>query len=162
MNMYWTEDLQSLWLVALAGALGAVIGLEREWAGKPAGLRTHVFVCSGAALLMILGQLVLDDFTSRNSQTAVMADPIRVIQAIIIGIGFLGAGTIIHESGERVEGLTTASSIFLTAGIGVAVGIKHLVLAAGTSIFALLVLLLMGWLENHLRWRRSPDRQRNK
>lgn len=144
--MDWSSDLESLGTVALAGGLGAVVGLERELSDKPAGLRTHIFVSAGAALLMLLGDMVLDNFEYKGSGL-INADPIRVIQAIVIGISFLGAGTIIHQGGDRIEGLTTAASIFLTAGIGIAVAVEHVVLSAGTAILAVLVLALLGWIE---------------
>jgi putative Mg2+ transporter-C (MgtC) family protein len=145
--MEWAEDLNSLGLVALAGLFGGLIGLEREIRDKPAGLRTHIFVCSAAALFMLLGDAILESFKEEGHYT-VQADPIRVIQAIVIGISFLGTGTIIHQGSDRVEGLTTAAAIFLTAGIGIAVAVKHIVLAAGTTLFAVIVLVLIGWIEH--------------
>jgi putative Mg2+ transporter-C (MgtC) family protein len=144
----WVQDLEILSRVALAGGLGALIGLEREISDKPAGLRTHIFVASASALLMLLGDAVLDSFEAQGHQT-MQSDPIRIIQAIVIGISFLGTGTIIHQS-DRVEGLTTAASIFLTAGIGVAVAVERIVLAAGTAVFGLIVLVAIGWIEHRL------------
>ena len=148
-SLLWAEDFKLLARVALAGGLGALIGLEREISDKPAGLRTHIFVCSASALLMLLGDAVLDNF-KEEGHDSIQADPIRVIQAIVIGISFLGTGTIIHQSGNRVEGLTTAASIFLTAGIGVAVAVERYVLAAGTAVFGLVVLVVIGWIEHRL------------
>jgi putative Mg2+ transporter-C (MgtC) family protein len=145
----WYDDLLQLGTLLVAAALGGVVGLEREFSGKPAGLRTHIFVSSGAALLMMLGDATVKNFTSEN-QTQVSADPVRVIQAIVVGISFLGAGTIIHERGQRVEGLTTAASIFLTSGIGIAVAVDQTVLAVGTTLFAVLVLWLIGMIERRI------------
>ncbi|QDV23143.1 MgtC/SapB family protein [Aureliella helgolandensis] len=142
-------DLWLLGTVVLAGALGAIVGAERELSGKPAGLRTHLFVSAGAALLILLSDSAVQKFVEQNQQH-VSADPIRVIQAIVVGISFLGAGTIIHERGQRVEGLTTAASIFITAGIGIAVATDHVVLATGTALGAVLVLWLMGRLERRI------------
>lgn len=147
--MMWSEDLQSLGLVALAGLLGACIGVEREFRDKPAGLRTHIFVCAGAALLMILGDAVLASFQNQGHDS-IQGDPIRVIQAIVIGISFLGTGTIIHQSGDRVEGLTTAAAIFLTAGIGIAVAVHKIILAVGTTLFGVFVLVFIGWIEHRV------------
>jgi putative Mg2+ transporter-C (MgtC) family protein len=140
--MDWISELQDLGLVILAGLLGAVLGFEREASDKPAGLRTHVFVCAGSTLLILLGEAVVSTFESHDAGM-VRADPTRVIQAIVVGISFLGAGTIIHHGTHRVEGLTTAASIFLTAGIGIAVAAERLVVAGGTTLFALLVLTLV-------------------
>lgn len=136
--------------VAVAGLLGGAIGLERELAGKPAGMRTHVFVAAGAALLVLLGEDAIDFFQRNDDATTIQADPIRVMQAIVVGISFLGAGTIIHQDGGEVEGLTTAASIFLTAGIGIAVGVGRFWLAVETTIFAVLVLVCIRWLERHI------------
>jgi putative Mg2+ transporter-C (MgtC) family protein len=140
--------MESFGLVALAGGLGALVGLEREFAHKPAGLKTHIFVCAGSALLMLLSAAIVDEFEQDESGRVISSDPVRVLQAIVIGISFLGAGTIIHR-GSHVEGLTTASSIFLTAGIGVAVAIDRVILAAATTCFAVTVLFVIGAIE---RW----------
>ncbi|MCH5374313.1 MAG: MgtC/SapB family protein [Planctomycetes bacterium] len=137
-------QLQDFWLIVLAGTLGAVIGLEREFAAKPAGLRTHTLVGAGSALMMLLGTSILTTFENDVARRLISADPIRVLQAIVVGISFLGAGTIIHDRRGEVEGLTTASSIFLTAGIGVAVAIHQSFLAIATTCFAVIVLLLVG------------------
>lgn len=152
--MDWTSDLQDLGLVVLAGVLGAAIGFERETSDKPAGLRTHIFVCAGSALLMLLGDAVVSSFES-GAPGIVRADPIRVIQAIVVGISFLGAGTIIHRGGQGVEGLTTAASIFLTAGIGIAVASERYLLSTGTTLFAVLILTLLGRVEYRFSGRRG-------
>ncbi|QDU37497.1 putative Mg(2+) transport ATPase [Maioricimonas rarisocia] len=141
------SDLESFAMVALAGLLGGVIGFEREIADKPAGLRTHIFVAAGAALLVLLAEGAVDFFRRSGSDTEIAADPIRIIQAIVIGISFLGTGTIIHRGGDEVEGLTTAASIFLTAAIGIAVALDRIWLAVGTTLLALLVLTMVNWIE---------------
>lgn len=142
-------ELYQIGVVAIAAGLGALIGIEREFADKPAGLRTHMFVCAASAMLMILGDAVLEKFLQDQS-SGVRADPIRTIQAIVVGISFLGAGTIIHHNDNRVEGLTTASSILLTAGIGIAVAIGQLLFAAGVTVFAVLVLVIVGHIEKRI------------
>lgn len=143
-------DLESFGLVVLAGALGGIIGIEREIADKPAGLRTHIFVAAGSALLVLLAEGAVDFFQMRGPNEQIVADPIRVIQAIVVGISFLGAGTIVHHRGNHVEGLTTAASIFLTAGVGIAVSVGRAWLAIETTLFALVVLVSARWIE---RWR---------
>lgn len=144
------QQFQWIGLLALSSILGALIGAERELADKPAGLRTHIIVCIAATLLMFLGNAVVDMFQESEATETLKVDPIRVIQAIVIGISFLGAGTIIHQEGEGVEGLTTAASILLTAGIGIAVGSEQYVMAIGTTILALVVLLIVGRAETAL------------
>ncbi|REJ91624.1 MAG: MgtC/SapB family protein [Planctomycetota bacterium] len=149
-------DLDSFGLVCLAGVLGGAIGLEREIADKPAGLRTHIFVASGAALLVLLAEGAMDFFQQQNADRQIAADPIRVIQAIVVGISFLGAGTIVHHRGNQVEGLTTAASIFLTAGIGIAVAFDRIWLAVEVTGFALVVLVVVSFVQHRLLGK-NPD-----
>jgi putative Mg2+ transporter-C (MgtC) family protein len=129
----------------LACALGAVVGLERELHGRPAGLRTHILLSLGAALFGIL---------SRGMGGA-GADPTRIAAQVVTGIGFIGAGTIIHLGGT-VRGLTTAASIWTTAAIGLAVGLdcRHWGIAIATTVIVFLTLALMHLLEDFLRLKR--------
>ncbi|MGC9468981.1 MAG: MgtC/SapB family protein [Anaerolineae bacterium] len=148
-------DVEILIRVAIAMALGAVVGLERELADKPAGLRTHMLVAGAAALFVPLGVTVLDYFTERFSGPLVSADPIRIIESVITGISFLGAGTIIHYGPERgVEGLTTAASILFTAGLGTAVTLGRTVLAIGATALAFVTLSVLGLIERHVASRK--------
>jgi putative Mg2+ transporter-C (MgtC) family protein len=135
-------ELQFLIRLLVAGALAAVLGWEREHARKSAGLRTHMLVGIAAALYTALAQLSVADISP--SETEYRADPIRAIQAVAIGIGFLGSGVIFvsrHE--DRVQGLTTAASIWSTAAIGIAAGLEHYVLAVGATILLLFVLRVL-------------------
>lgn len=125
-----------------AAALAALLGWERERAGKAAGLRTHMLVGIGAALYTVLAELSVLEI-SPNSE-GFQADPIRVIQAVAIGIGFLGSGIIfVSRRDERVRGLTTAASIWATAAIGVASGLGYYVLAVTSTLLLLLVLRVL-------------------
>lgn len=153
-NPDWSQQLDHLATVAIAAGIGAIVGIEREISDKPAGLRTHIFVAAGAALMMVLGEIIVEAF-ARDARGAINADPIRVMQSIVIGISFLGAGTIIHQGKERVEGLTTAASVFLTAGIGIAVAVDQIWLAFGVSLLGVFVLALMGWVERRARKRQA-------
>ena len=147
-------DWIGLRVTGIAAVLGAILGIEREIAGKPAGIRTHMFVSVGSALMMILGQEIIDHFQQQEPHGALRADPIRVLQAIVVGISFLGAGTIVQDSKTGVAGLTTAATIYLTAGIGVAVAVQRETLAALLTLSAVLVLVLVGWIERGMaRWR---------
>ncbi|EMI53823.1 MgtC/SapB transporter [Rhodopirellula sallentina SM41] len=143
-----SADLANLQIIAIATVCGAVIGLERELAGKPAGIRTHIFVCAGSALMMILGQEIVGQFEHEESDKLLKADPIRILQAIVVGISFLGAGTIVHEEHRGVEGLTTAATIYLTAGIGVATAVERVPLAVAITIGTLFTLFVLGWVED--------------
>jgi putative Mg2+ transporter-C (MgtC) family protein len=123
-------ELALLAKLILGFIFSAIVGLEREVSLKPAGLRTHILVGLGSTLLTILS---LDAFPS--------SDRSRVAASIIVGIGFLGAGTIIKTK-EKVLGLTTAASLWIVASIGVATGAEYYLLAAVTTILAFFVLKL--------------------
>jgi len=137
-------------LIGIAAALGGLVGLEREWSGKPAGLRTHMLVAAAACLFMILGHATLDAFSDEQFAGTLGADPIRIMQAIVVGISFLGAGTIIEGAHRRVEGLTTAASVLLVSGIGIAVAIGQVLLAGCVTVLALVTLVALGLAER--RW----------
>ncbi len=117
-----------------AAVLGGMIGWEREAKGRSAGLRTHMLVSVGAALFMMAPLLAETDLGSMT----------RVIQGIVQGIGFLGAGAILrHERGHRVEGLTTAAGIWLTAAVGMTAGMGQEILALATALLALVVFAVL-------------------
>lgn len=141
-------DLGSFGRVCLAAVLGGLVGVEREWSDKPAGLRTHAFVAAGSALLVVLAKDSLQAFRGISPDHVIDADPIRIIQAIIIGISFLGAGTIVRRHRREIEGLTTAASVYVTAAVGIAVGLDRFALAIESAVFFLLLLLSARWLEN--------------
>ncbi|QDV84173.1 MgtC/SapB family protein [Planctomycetes bacterium TBK1r] len=155
-------DLANLQAIAISAACGGVLGIEREIAGKPAGIRTHIFVCAGSALMMILGQEIVNQFEQQETDSLLKADPIRILQAIVVGISFLGAGTIVHQKGEGVEGLTTAATIYLTAGIGVAVAVDRLGLALAVTGLAIAALLLLGLVERKIQLFNDAGKERKK
>ena len=116
----------------LAAALGAAVGYQRERTGKQAGLRTHTLICIGAALFTVVS---IYGF-------GIASDPARVAAGVVIGIGFIGAGVILHREGGVVAGLTTAATIWLVAGIGLAVGTGLYVVSVVATALILLVLLI--------------------
>jgi|SRR5688572_17026197 putative Mg2+ transporter-C (MgtC) family protein len=132
-------------LVRLLAALlaGTCIGYERSFHGRPAGLRTHVLVCLASAVLMLV--TVYEDFWVRTPGESRL-DPTRMAQGIMTGIGFLGAGVIVKE-GINVRGLTTAASIWITAGIGVLAGVGLYVPMVASVILVLIVLGVFRWVE---------------
>lgn len=137
--------------VALAMLLGGVLGFERETANKPAGFRTHMLVSGSAALLVGLAYTLVDRSIESTWADAVTADPIRILQAIIIGVSFLGAGTIFRgQRPEDVQGLTTAASVLMASGIGVAVAVRQFFLAAGVTVLVAVVLRVVGRLEQRI------------
>jgi putative Mg2+ transporter-C (MgtC) family protein len=149
-------QLNILAYVSLAMLLGAAIGFEREIEDKPAGLRTHMLVAGAAALLVALSDVIMGHFNVAVGRELVRSDPIRMIQAVITGVSFLEAGTIIrHSSKRQVEGLTTAASILFAAAVGVCVALSQLVLAVGATVLVLITLRIVGRAEKWLEQRRS-------
>jgi putative Mg2+ transporter-C (MgtC) family protein len=153
--MEWTFQLKIMMQIIIAMLLGGVIGLEREISAKPAGLRTHMLVAGAAALLIRLGDLLVNYFNQDVTAELIKSDPIRMIQAIVLGISFLGAGTIIrHGTGGRVEGLTTAASILIAAAVGISIGISQYVVGAAVAILTFFVLYLLHPVEKYLHQRK--------
>src|SRR5438067_3427012 len=122
--------------VGLATVLGGAIGLERELGGKPAGLRTNILICIGSVLYTHLSIAMVGGG----------ADPTRVAGQIVTGVGFIGAGTILHARGA-VVGLTSAATIWVVAAIGVALGAGHYPEALGATLLVILVLRGLGRVE---------------
>lgn len=130
-----SADVVVLRLV-LAAVLGGLIGYERESAHRPAGLRTHILVCVGSALVMLVSERMT------GLATAGSVDPGRIAAQVVSGVGFLGAGTILRE-GMTIRGLTTAASLWVVAGIGLAVGAGLYLPAATTALIILLALIFL-------------------
>jgi putative Mg2+ transporter-C (MgtC) family protein len=127
------SEIEALLRLALAAGLGAVIGLDRESLDKPAGVRTFSIVALGACLFTLVGALAFGG-----------GDPgSRIASTIVTGVGFLGAGTIIHRRSD-VVGLTTAAGLWAAAAVGMAAGVGLYVLAAGGAMLILVILWLIG------------------
>ena len=126
----------------VAGILGAIIGLDREYRAKEAGYRTHFLVSLGSALIMIVSQYGFQEIIKENSVTL---DPSRVAAQVVSGIGFIGAGTIILQK-QIVRGLTTAAGIWATAGIGLAVGAGIYAIGIATTVLTLIGLELLSYI----------------
>jgi putative Mg2+ transporter-C (MgtC) family protein len=152
--------LQTLGRIGIAMLLGGAVGLDRELAQKPAGLRTHMLVAGAATLLVSLSASIVHAEAFDLDPGLINADPIRIIEAVITGVSFLGAGTILrYGSSQKVEGLTTAASILMAAGLGIAVAVDRIVLAVGLTALVVMVLAGVGWLEN--RMSKNQDQIRN-
>lgn len=143
--------------VALAMFLGAIIGLEREAKDKPAGLRTHMLVAGAAAFLVALSDVAIQRFSTDLATGLVRSDPIRIIEAVITGISFLGAGTILrHRGSDHVEGLTTAASLLFVAALGICVALSQVLLAIGVTVLILVTLRGVGLVR---RWLAGDGRE---
>ena len=136
--------------VRLVGSLfiGGLIGLERSYHGRPAGFRTHSLVCLSTGLLMLVTVYETHWFPTL-SQGRISLDPTRMAQGIMTGIGFLGAGTIMRD-GLSVRGLTTAASIWITAAIGILIGIGFYLPAVIATLLTLGTLSVFRWIESRM------------
>jgi putative Mg2+ transporter-C (MgtC) family protein len=149
-------EFQMLGKILIASLLGGLVGIEREFAERPAGLRTHMLVGATSTLFVMLADVMLSTFDPREILTA---DPVRVVEAIVVGISFLGAGTILkyRVQGEGVvEGLTTSASILSVAAIGIAVALDVYVLAVGAALLNLFINWGLMYLVN-----RAKDQAKN-
>lgn len=130
-----TEFLTPVLRLLLAVLLGGIIGFERAERGREAGLRTHIMVCLGACLVMLVSEYIVNSLKMSTDVT-------RLGAQVISGIGFLGVGCII-TGGDKIKGLTTAAGLWVTACIGLAAGIGYYVVAAATTVIMILVMLLI-------------------
>lgn len=150
--MDWGSQLQLVLEVVIAMVFGGIVGLERELADKPAGLRTHMLTAGAAAFLVGLAIPLMRHLGALEAP--VEGDPIRIMQAIIIGVSFIGAGTIFRGSGEKggdhVEGLTTAASLLISASLGIAAALQQYLTGTLIAVLSLLVLRVMKNLGNRL------------
>ncbi len=152
------EEVDILLKVIVAICLGGIIGIEREIAKKPAGIRTHMFVAGAATLVMSVSTLLINEFNATFGN--VQSDPVRVIEAIIVGISFIGAGTVLKsEKDHNVYYLTTAASILFAAGIGITVALERYWLAVCLTAVVLAVNAAVGNLEQKFlgKGKRSHD-----
>jgi putative Mg2+ transporter-C (MgtC) family protein len=146
---YWEVFVRLL----AAVLVGAVVGFDRELRNKPAGLRTHILISLAAALFTLITFELHYTVTHGNEKTT--ADPIRIIEAVTAGVAFLAAGAIIQSRGN-VQGLTTGANMWLAGALGVACGAGDYLLAALGTVLALIVLVVLGRLEQAVR-KDPPD-----
>jgi len=130
--------------LVIAFFLGGIIGLEREKKGRSAGLRTHILVCVGSALIMMVSLYIYDQYKTQAS-----IDPARIAAGVVTGVGFLGAGAIIR-SAEGSRGLTTAASVWVSAAIGLAVGCGYFTAAIVTTLIVFFTLYFLKRADNKL------------
>jgi len=140
--------LELLGGLLLAAVLGGAIGWEREYSQKPAGLRTNILICMAATLLT--------DLSAQVAAASTTADPGRIAAQIVTGVGFLGAGTIIRAQGG-VTGLTTAATLWIVAGIGMAIGFGAVMEAVGTTLLVLVTLIPLRRLEERMERHRAAE-----
>ncbi len=135
-------EIEIFFRLFVAGVLGALIGLDRERQNQPAGLRTHIILVTGSALAMTLSINLSMQFKT----LATNGDPTRLAAQVLSGIGFLGAGAILRY-GTNIKGLTTATSLWTMAVVGLAVGAGYILVAVGTTVFLLSALTILNRIE---------------
>lgn len=128
--------------IAVAIVIGAVIGIDREIKNRPAGMRTHVLVCVGAALVSLIEHQTVACVLSLGEQSVINVSMGRITTSVISGVGFLGAGTIFMTE-RKISGLTTAASLWCTACIGLAVGSGYILMGVMAGVIVLVILRLM-------------------
>lgn len=135
----YENQLLSLLDVLIACILTGAVGYEREMHHKPAGLRTQMIVGGASAFLVRLADIAVDRYELIHKDV-LDVDPIRIIQAIIIGVSFIGAGTIVKQKGDKdIAYLTTAATILFSAGIGIGVGLRQYILSVGVTLLVVVV-----------------------
>lgn len=146
----WLETVLRIFMAVIVGTL---VGLDRELRNKPAGVRTHILISLAAALFtLITFELHIQVAGEGGNRTA---DPVRIIEAVTAGVAFLAAGAIIQSRGN-VQGLTTGANMWLAGALGVACGAGYYFLAVVGTVFALIVLVVLGKLEQRLT-NKPPD-----
>lgn len=144
----WESQVSVVARIAFAMLLGGLIGLEREIKDRPAGFRTHTLVAAAAAMLTGMGEMMLAQ--AQHNDERVQIDPFRLVEAVIAGVAFIGAGTMIAQRGRTIAGITTAASLLMVAVIGVAVGFGHGWLALLATLLTLAVLSVLAWMERRV------------
>ncbi|MFC0679303.1 MgtC/SapB family protein [Lysobacter korlensis] len=158
--MDWTQQLTIVFATGYAMLLGGVIGVERELRNRPAGFRTHMLVAGASSLLLGIGMLWVDDSRQATQTVRIASDPLRLIEAVIAGVAFIGAGTIFsHGRADNITGITTAASLLMVAVIGIAAGLNYFVLSFAATILTLAVLTVLRLLDRRLRDRAGLRRE---
>jgi putative Mg2+ transporter-C (MgtC) family protein len=135
------SEYEILFRLFLAAVLGAVVGLEREVHGRPAGIRTYLLLCMGSALIMVVSELLFFKYEAKGLADILRADPGRIAAQAITGIGFLGAGVILRYK-DTIRGLTTAAAIWVACAVGLAIGAGFYLF--GTAVTGLTLFSLVG------------------
>lgn len=165
MDFYtWIPDyeLKMAFRLVLAAILGGIVGLERGSNDRPAGFRTHILVCMGSTLFMLVSIYGFDDmlgiFNPGSGDVGQRRDTARIAAQVVSGIGFLGAGTILHE-GLTIKGLTTAASLWMVSAIGLAVGSGMYFLSVAATLLSMVTLITLHSWEKRFSLKNSKDRR---
>ena len=164
-NLAWLQDNKDIMMVVrlvVAAILGGIVGIERGSGDRPAGFRTHILVCVGSALFMLVSMYGFDDMAPatavHESDLGARRDSARIAAQVVSGIGFLGAGTIVHE-GLTIRGLTTAASLWMVSAIGLAVGSGMFFLSAMATAITMVTLVTFHTWEKRFASNSRSDRR---
>lgn len=142
--------------------LGLIVGFERELAGKPAGMRTYAMITASTTALVLLGLEVVNFFNSHYDIQLIASDPTRIIHAIVIGISFLGTGTILKDrDAGSVHYLTTAATILGATAIGISIGLSNFLFAFGLTFIIILVNWILGYPERWIHKKLNLKKNKN-
>jgi putative Mg2+ transporter-C (MgtC) family protein len=151
MPMSVHEQAEALLMVFGAAVLGGIIGAEREWRSKPAGIRTHILVAVSAALVVILGPPLVELYSTVAPRGTIRNEPLSILQAIILGISFIGAGTVLKNlEAKEILNLTTAATLLFAGTVGVLVGTKLYALAVASTLLMLFLNVALRFFEEKM------------
>ena len=142
----WHEQLATVGIAALAALLGGLIGFEREVWGKPAGLRTHALIAFACALFIEVGRFLIDFYAAGHPREALRIEVFGMLSGVAFAIGIIGSGTIV-KVGREVLHLTTAGTVLCAGIVGVATGLRQLIVAGVGTAVVVLINLVGGWYE---------------
>lgn len=164
-NLAWLQEHKDIMMVVrlvLAAILGGIVGIERGSGDRPAGFRTHILVCVGSALFMLVSMYGFDELTPAEAlhegDLGARRDSARIAAQVVSGIGFLGAGTILHE-GLTIRGLTTAASLWMVSAIGLAVGSGMFFLSIMATVITMITLVTLHTWEKRFAATSRSDRR---
>ncbi len=156
--MFGSLEVDMLCRLVISAILGGIVGLERGSGDRPAGFRTHILVCTGSALIMLVSMYGFDGFNAEPLEIPKNRDSARIAAQVVSGIGFLGAGTIMHE-GVTVRGLTTAASLWMVSAIGLASGSGMYLIALAATVITMITLVTFHDVEKRFAGKSRSARQ---
>lgn len=149
--------------VAIASLLTGIVGFEREKFDKPAGIRTNMIVGGAVALLISLGDAIVMHFQEQGYVDYINTDPTRIIQAIIVGVSFIGAGTVLQiEEKKKIKFLTTAATILFSTAIGIAVALQLYILAVTTTAFIIFINYVIAFIDRKIKQYHRKRKEKDK
>ncbi len=156
-------QFEMLLKLVIALAQGFAIGVNRELAGKQAGIRTQMLVSGAACLIISMGNVMILNYTALAKYDIIRIDPIHMVSSVITGVAFIGAGTIVYREKENfVEGLTTAATLLFSAVIGIGTGFGQYVVSIGATILAIFVLIFMHKLDKYINLKKNTSNANSK